>query len=267
MALITLQLNSFGPEVQMWQNFLIGEGFLLGIADKKFGPKTKTATEAFQKAHGLKADGIVGAKTYTVAIGQGLDVVAPSAADDLGYGYPPVPSFRPLASNQERARVFGKFDFLPAPTASNPEAIKILGNWESSNIVKVNLPQLAKVTGGRYTSMQFHRLAADQLSELWQAWEQANLLDRVKTYEGAFVPRFARGSRTVLSNHAFGSAFDINYAWNKLGHQPALVHQEGSVRELVQLANQFGFYWGGHFSSRPDGMHFEVAVLQTKPTP
>ncbi|MFC1534810.1 M15 family metallopeptidase [Thermodesulfobacteriota bacterium] len=23
----------------------------------------------------------------------------------------------------------------------------------------------------------------------------------------------------------------------------------------------FGFYWGGHFKSRPDGMHFEVAKI------
>jgi hypothetical protein len=36
--------------------------------------------------------------------------------------------------------------------------------------------------------------------------------------------------------------------------------QKGCVRELVPIANEFGFYWGGHFS-RMDGMHFEIAKL------
>jgi len=32
----------------------------------------------------------------------------------------------------------------------------------------------------------------------------------------------------------------------------------------VPIANRFGFYWGGHYQSRMDGMHFEIAVLQRK---
>jgi hypothetical protein len=76
------------------------------------------------------------------------------------------------------------------------------------------------------------------------------------------VPRFIRGSRSVLSNHAYGSAFDINAAWNPLGATPADVDEKGSVIELVPLAHEFGFYWGGHFNSRPDGMHFEAAEIQ-----
>ena len=70
-----------------------------------------------------------------------------------------------------------------------------------------------------------------------------------------------RGSTTTLSNHSFGSAFDINVAWNERGHRPALVGEKGSVRELVPITHQWGFWWGGHFST-PDGMHFEVAVLK-----
>jgi hypothetical protein len=35
----------------------------------------------------------------------------------------------------------------------------------------------------------------------------------------------------------------------------------GCLRELVEIANGLGFYWGGHFSGRPDGMHFELAEL------
>jgi hypothetical protein len=32
------------------------------------------------------------------------------------------------------------------------------------------------------------------------------------------------------------------------------------VRELVEIANEWGFYWGGHFT-RKDGMHFEIAKI------
>ncbi len=127
----------------------------------------------------------------------------------------------------------------------------------------VPILQLRTALGaGAPSGMRFHRLAAEQLKGLWEAWEQSNLLDRVLTYDGSFVPRFIRGSRTVLSNHAFGSAFDINADLNPLGQRPKLVGQRGSVRELVPLANQWGFYWGGHFGSRPDGMHFEIAFLK-----
>ena len=62
----------------------------------------------------------------------------------------------------------------------------------------------------------------------------------------------------TLSNHAWGTAFDINAALNPRGTVPVFRGQPGSVRELVPRANDLGFYWGGHFSRR-DGMHFEVA--------
>lgn len=67
-------------------------------------------------------------------------------------------------------------------------------------------------------------------------------------------------SRNTLSNHAFGSAFDINAAWNKIGTPPALINQKGAVRDLVGIANENGFYSGWHITRR-DGIHFEVAKL------
>jgi D-alanyl-D-alanine carboxypeptidase len=76
------------------------------------------------------------------------------------------------------------------------------------------------------------------------------LLDRILSFGGGFEPRFVRGSTTTLSNHSFGSAFDINVAWNERGHRPALVGEKGSVRELVPITHKWGFWWGGHFISR-----------------
>jgi len=70
-----------------------------------------------------------------------------------------------------------------------------------------------------------------------------------------------RGSRKTLSNHAYGTAFDINAGWNPMGRTPPVVKKEGSVRRLVETANVYGFYWGGHYPNRPDGMHFEAAKI------
>ena len=48
-----------------------------------------------------------------------------------------------------------------------------------------------------------------------------------------------------------------------------MIGQIGCVRELVPIANECGFYWGGHFGKevngkmvgRLDGMHFEIAKI------
>ncbi|MBP1846935.1 hypothetical protein J2046_005217 [Rhizobium petrolearium] len=93
------------------------------------------------------------------------------------------------------------------------------------------------------------------------------------SYEGCFVPRYKRNQApagnaghsirqsvnvSALSNHSFGSAFDINYVDNQLGQTPALCGSRGSVRELVAAANRLKIFWGGHFNN-PDGMHFEIS--------
>jgi hypothetical protein len=103
-----------------------------------------------------------------------------------------------------------------------------------------------------------HSKIEKQFVGLWNMWEQKNLIDRVKTWNGSYVPRFIRGSRTRLSNHSWGTAFDINVQWNALGTQPALKGTMGSTRELALSAIDYGFFWGGWFQNRPDGMHFEA---------
>lgn len=59
----TLRYGSSGTEVTAVQNRLIALGYLTGSADGKFGNATKSAVIAFQKASGLKADGVVGTQT------------------------------------------------------------------------------------------------------------------------------------------------------------------------------------------------------------
>ncbi|MER9465368.1 M15 family metallopeptidase [Mesorhizobium sp. M0482] len=261
--LSALRVGMSGARVMAWQTFLKGQGFDPGVIEGTFGEHTRDATIAFQQKVKFAADGVAGRETLLKATSMGLELIEEPADDETSSNFPPRPNFSPLVSNTQREAVFGHYDFVPAPQPRNAEAIRILGTWEADNIISVPIPQLRAALGASAPkTMQFHRFAARQLKGLWADWEKAKLLDRLLVYDGSFVPRFVRGSRTTLSNHAFGSAFDINERFNKLGQRPALVGAKGSVRELVPIANNWGFWWGGHYDNRKDGMHFEVAFLK-----
>jgi hypothetical protein len=59
-----LRKGSTGPNVLKLQVALLANGFDPGLADGVFGGKTDSAVRAFQGAHGLMADGIVGPNTW-----------------------------------------------------------------------------------------------------------------------------------------------------------------------------------------------------------
>jgi len=260
-----IKIGTTGATVAAIQTFLTGQGLDPGPVDSHFGVRTRDAVKAYQAREGLKPDGIVGNVTLGRMLADGLALMPTpdnDRTDTFEPGFPGRPDFQPLTSNAARAQVFGTFRYVPAPVAGNPEAIRITDDWDEKNIVLVQIPQLKKLGLSETGNARMHRLIEQQTLGLWLAWEILNLLNRVRSWEGMYVPRFVRGSRSTLSNHAFGSAFDINAGQNGLGRIPAAVGAYGSVRELVPIAHRFGFYWGGHFS-RADGMHFEVAKLLT----
>jgi hypothetical protein len=194
------------------------------------------------------------APSFLAAIGSEKPAVASE-------GSPRPPSLTPLLALKDKQNLFGTFTFEADPKPGNPENIRITNDWPGKNIVKVSIPVRTVLGRNGPLEFEFHRLAADQLVALWLQWEKEGVLDRVLSFDGSFVPRFMRGSRTKLSNHAFATAFDINAQFNPLGKPPASLGETGSVQELVPIANRYGFAWGGDFKTRPDGMHFEVAKI------
>lgn len=258
----TLKLGDKGELVGRWQTFLRGEGLYFGEVDEDYGPLTVEATRAYQiRSRKLDPDGKAGNETLGYAMSEGFELIPSSSSDKTGPNWPPCPEGMRPASLATREELFGKFEYQPAGIPANPEAIKILGNWTSEHITKVKVPQLKKLpTAPR--EIFIHKAIKDQFLGLFAAWEKEGLIHLVRTWAGSWVPRYVRGSRTYLSNHAWGTAFDINAPWNGLAKRPALVGKPGSVRELAPLAAEYGFYWGGWgLGGRPDGMHFEATKI------
>ncbi len=175
--------------------------------------------------------------------------------------WPPAPNFWSITREDVRERLFGKIAWARKPQKGEPRAIAILNNWPAENIVDVEVPQLRKfVSSGK---VKFHKVAAEGFQRFWAEVEKAGYLPLVLSWSGTWVPRVMTSDYSKLSNHAYGTAFDINVPQNGWQKRPALVGQQGSLRELVPIANACGFFWGGHWDARWwDGMHFEWAVVK-----
>ena len=74
----TLRLGDRGSEVKDLQKSLKSAGYLKGEADGVFGEDTQSALKSFQRANGLKADGIAGTGTFS-ALGKKGGESKPSA--------------------------------------------------------------------------------------------------------------------------------------------------------------------------------------------
>lgn len=247
-----IKAGDSGVDVFNLQMFFVRIGMFDNVAeaDGKFGVKTKDVVMRFQAMNGLVSDGIVGDKTKAVIKAQDtekrvvyLDII-------------------------EKEKIFGSFNYTPkVAKTKDGDPITILNGWAEKNIVTVDIPQLKGVP--LYTKsnkqkcagkVRLHKKAAPMFQAFFKDIEDAGLLHLVKTYDGAFNPRFARGSDKSLSNHAWGTAIDINGYANPLGKQPAKRGTDGSVWELVPYMIKNGIYWGGYFS-RKDNMHLEIGKV------
>ena len=250
-----IKQGSVNQTVLKWQQFLISKKYEIGSLDGIFGAKTEKATKDWQKKNKLVADGIVGNASFSKAKSQGFAHTVKSL------WYPPRPNFGSPPS-AKRKQMFGSFEYR----RKKGSEIQILGDWVKKNIVSVTIPQLKGLEGAPKSGrVRFHKNGAKQLKGLFNEIENQGLDKLLVSWAGSFYPRFVRGSTRSLSNHSWGTAFDINAPQNWLGQKPAAVGKKGSLLKIVPIANSYGFYWGGHYRHRFDGMHFELAVLDKYP--
>lgn len=247
MRILNAATTPKGTDVKQVQFFLIGRGLYKGAVDGIFGPRSAAAVVDYQRYKRLlPEDGIVGRLTWAAMIQDGLPIVVdndrdvPHCPDDI----------KPLTNNEARMRRWGRFSYVPDPTDDDPEQIRITDDWEDKNIVPVNCP----IWGPHH--VRLHKAIVEDYLGFMQDVIAAGLRDRLLTFDGGFNARYIRGSRSTLSNHSWGTAFDVNCDDNLMGHTPAYIGEHGCVRELVMLGVKHSFFWGGWFT-RMDGMHFE----------
>ena len=83
-------------------------------------------------------------------------------------------------------------------------------------------------------------------------------LDGGQLDDWGYAFRLVRNSTDRLSNHASGTAIDLNatkHILGKIGTFPA-----EKVPMIRALAKKYGLFWGGDYKNRPDEMHFEINV-------
>jgi hypothetical protein len=275
--------RNINTEVQRWQYFLSVKRGIPGVGgiDGGFGRMTETATKLFQMQNGISATGKLDERTLTLAQSFGYTVQPDDFYERMRRPRRPSSLNSPTNAVRNRALTCFKFKQLALQFRDDKDRVVIAGScdgsvsdWENKFITRVPVPGLAHLPTFSQGVMRVHTKVAPHLTALFDAWAQADLMHLFLTWAGAYSPRYIRDgspgegahglkrSRDVgnLSNHAFGSAFDVNAAWNPFKAPSAEPGKTGCVFELVKIANDLGWFWGGHFSGE-DGMHFEFADL------
>jgi hypothetical protein len=97
-------------------------------------------------------------------------------------------------------------------------------------------------------------------------WVAAQFDKRVESIDNAgtlndwgYAERPIRGG-VALSNHASGTAIDLNADHHPLGTAPSKTFSAQQIAEIHEIIEQTGFLvrWGGDYSGRKDPMHFEI---------
>ncbi len=131
-------------------------------------------------------------------------------------------------------------------------------NWAAQHVRIVTIPELPILRG-----LKLHVAVQPQFLGWFKAIVAKGLKSKITSYDGSFVPRTLTNKPSVRSNHAFGSAIDLNAKYNGYGQPQAPRGSTGSVAEIADFCADFGLYWGGWYSGNKDAMHFEaVRVLE-----
>ncbi len=81
----------------------------------------------------------------------------------------------------------------------------------------------------------------------------------------SYAERPVRGG-SDLSNHASGTAVDLNATQHPLGTAPASHFSEAQMGTIFTILNELGgvVRWGGSYTGRQDPMHFEINAPESR---
>lgn len=121
----------------------------------------------------------------------------------------------------------------------------------------VSLTRVYTIGNGRQV-----RLADGPAGELlvaWADWFDEHIED---VDQGAddwgYAERTIRGDAVTLSNHASGTALDLNATRHPLGQRGTFTKAQTSAIRAELARYDGAIRWGGDYQNRPDEMHFEI---------
>jgi hypothetical protein len=135
---------------------------------------------------------------------------------------------------------------------SYDDLYKYYGDPKAAGFAAKFITTVSHEVGGRQTAMQVHRVIAPLLHLIWADMTAAGLVGFFKTFDGAFVVRNIIGS-THPSLHSWGIALDLNAAEYPLGSLKRWPD------EILNIWRKYGFFYGGDFNGRRDGMHVQFS--------
>ncbi len=90
--------------------------------------------------------------------------------------------------------------------------------------------------------------------------ERVEKLDDGQLDDWGYAYRAIRGQEDAgnLSNHASGTAVDLNARKHPLGKRNTFTDEQEKV--IREIAAKYGCRWGGDYKNRADEMHFEIML-------
>lgn len=114
------------------------------------------------------------------------------------------------------------------------------------------LVPLSYVTG-RVASGDVHTILAH-----FCAWFDAHVEPITKGHSWGYAYRAIRGQSSGYSNHASGTAIDINAPKHPLGSSGTFTAAQAAAIRAQLKKYDGALRWGGDYSGRKDEMHFEI---------
>lgn len=139
------------------------------------------------------------------------------------------------------------------------QIIKVFGSlddphFEQNNIVLFDLPYPLTYDGQPVKRARAHRLAVDHFVAAFKAVQAAGLHEHFTEFNGIYNRRAIRGQSAHPSLHSWGAAIDMCASKIPLGSSRRL------PQGVIDAFKAAGFFYGGDFVSRKDGMHFQLAT-------
>ena len=228
-----LKKGSFGEEVKQWQLFLQSAGYKLPYVDGAFGPETERETLKFQLKNGLKADGIVGPKTFKFITNVSKNTPLSQRWPKQDYNSM-VDFYGPVGENQIKIELPYKLKLAWAPSTT---LSRITCNQKVSQSLGIIFDNTLKTYGEK------------DIEKL-----------RLNMFGGCLNVRKMRGG-SAWSIHSWGAAIDLDPDNNQLKWaSPKATFSKKEYEPFWKIVEAEGWTSLGRRRNY-DWMHFQAAYL------